>query len=65
MEHFVTKNLANAFLNKQTNKETKKQTNKQLRNMLRKKMNIAADKYPRTNTVKTLHESFFSFKNMS
>ena len=30
--------------------------------MLRKKMNIAADKYPQTNTVKILHESFFSFK---
>ena len=30
--------------------------------MLRKKMNIVADKYPRTNTVKILHESFF-FQN--
>ena len=26
MEHFVTKNLANAFLNKQTKKQTNKQT---------------------------------------
>ena len=40
----MTKELAIAFPKK-----------KQLRNMRRKKMNIAADKYPRTNTVKTLH----------
>ena len=30
--------------------------------MLRKKKNIAADKYPGTNAIKILHESFFSFK---
>ena len=41
MEHFVTKNLANAFLNKQANKETNKQT---VKKYAKKKMNIAADK---------------------
>ena len=41
MEHFVTKNLANAFLNKQTNKETNKQT---VKKYAKKKMNIAGDK---------------------
>ena len=35
---------------------------KHFRNLLRKKVNFAAEKYPQTNTVKILHESFFAFK---
>ena len=33
-----------------------------LRNLLQNKMNIALDKYTRTNTVKVLHEYFVTFK---
>ena len=48
-EHFVTKKLANVF------------PKKQFRDLLRKKMNIAVDKHPQTNTVKILHKCFFGF----
>ena len=51
-QHFVT--IANAFSKKK--KEKKKKTVNKSGN---KKMNITVDKYPRTNTVKILHECFF------
>ena len=50
IEHFVTKKLAKAFPKKTFKKYAKK------------KINIETDKYPQTNTVKILHESFF-FQN--
>ena len=46
LEHFVTKKLANAFKKKTVKKSAKK------------KMNVAADKYPQRNTVKTVYDCF-------
>ena len=51
VEYFVTKVLGNAS------------PKEQLRKLQRKKMNIAAVKYPRTNTLKILDECFFFFQS--